>query len=410
MKADPLSLFEEFIKGAVGSQYVIPVYQRNYTWKKHKQAQQLLEDIKKILKHETSRHFLGSIVYVITKTDFIVREREVVDGQQRLVTMFLITYALKEIASDNGDTQISDYLVHNYLENNETGEYKYRLRPSVSDDDAYLYIATDRVSEYEGSSIIMENYKYIKSALAGLVASHTLMEVINAIRNLYIVRIELESGDDAQQIFESINSTGEKLTPADLIRNFIMMNRNNTDQEHIYHSYWLKLEKIFPESKKLSELPVINNGKSNRSYNKDGALLLQEIRGDILYIDPPYNERQYLPNYHVLETATKYDFPVLRGVTGQRPYEMQRSDFCSKKTVVPAFDALLANAKFKHIILSYNTDGIMALEEIEATMKKHGIPATYEVNFIPYRRFKSRSIATRTEDLKEMLIYIQKEV
>lgn len=84
MKADPLSLFEEFIKGAIGSQYVIPVYQRNYTWKKHKQVQQLLEDIKKILNHETSRHFLGSIVYVITKTDFIVREREVVDGQQRL--------------------------------------------------------------------------------------------------------------------------------------------------------------------------------------------------------------------------------------------------------------------------------------------------------------------------------------
>ena len=69
---------------------------------------------------------------------------------------------------------------------------------------------------------------------------HTLMEVINAVRNLYIVRIELEAGDDAQQIFESINSTGEKLTPADLIRNFIMMNRNNADQEHIYHTYWLK--------------------------------------------------------------------------------------------------------------------------------------------------------------------------
>lgn len=253
MKADPLSLFEEFIKGAIGSQYVIPVYQRNYTWKKHKQVQQLFEDIKKILNHDNTQHFLGSIVYVITKTDFIVREREVVDGQQRLVTMFLMTYALKEIASENGDTKISDYLVHNYLENNETGEYKYRLRPSVSDDDAYEYIATDRASEYEGSSLVMDNYKHIKSELTKLVASYSLLEVINAIRNLYIVRIELEAGDDAQQIFESINSTGEKLTPADLIRNFIMMNRNNADQEHIYYSYWLKLEKIFPESKKLSE-------------------------------------------------------------------------------------------------------------------------------------------------------------
>lgn len=160
----------------------------------------------------------------------------------------------------------------------------------------------------------------------------------------------------------------------------------------------------------LIDLPVVCNGRDNLSFNKDGATLLNEICGDILYIDPPYNERQYLPNYHVLETAAKYDFPTLRGKTGQRPYEAQRSDFCSKKKVVSAFEALISNAKFKHIILSYNTDGIMTLEEIESVMKKYGVPSTFEVNYIPYRRFKSRSDATRTEELKEMLIYIQKEV
>lgn len=160
----------------------------------------------------------------------------------------------------------------------------------------------------------------------------------------------------------------------------------------------------------LIDLPVIDNGKQNKSYNENGVDLLQRISGDILYIDPPYNERQYLPNYHVLETAAKYDFPELRGVTGQRPYEMQRSDFCSKKTVVAAFDSLLKNARFKHIILSYNTDGIMTLEDIESTMKKYGITSTFEVNYIPYRRFKSKSKVTRTEALKEMLIYIQREV
>lgn len=253
MKAEPLSLFEEFIKGANGSQYVIPVYQRNYTWKKHKQVLQLLTDIKQILEKKTKKHFLGSIVYVNTKTDFIVREREVVDGQQRLVTMFLVTYALKEIASENNNNQIKDHLTYNYLENNDKGEYKYRLRPAVSDDDAYLYIANEKADEYNGNSLIMENYKFIKSFLTELASEYSLIEVINAIRQLYIVRIELEEGDDAQQIFESINSTGEKLTPADLIRNYILMNRSNSEQETIYHTYWLKLEKIFPESKKLSE-------------------------------------------------------------------------------------------------------------------------------------------------------------
>ena len=160
----------------------------------------------------------------------------------------------------------------------------------------------------------------------------------------------------------------------------------------------------------LIDLPVINNGMKNKSYNEDGVMLLKRIAGDILYIDPPYNERQYLPNYHVLETAAKYDFPTLRGITGQRPYELQRSEFCSKRTVVSAFDALIENANFKHIILSYNTDGIMKLDEIETIMKKHGITSTFEVNYIPYRRFKSKSVVTKTEELKEMLIYIQKEV
>ena len=137
--------------------------------------------------------------------------------------------------------------------------------------------------------------------------------------------------------------------------------------------------------------------------------MLKRISGDILYIDPPYNERQYLPNYHVLETAAKYDFPELKGVTGVRAYEGQKSNFCLKRSVVPAFDELIKNANFKHIILSYNTDGIMPISDIESIMKNYGMADTFEINYIPYRRFKSRS-DTRTDELKEMLIYIAKEV
>ncbi len=160
----------------------------------------------------------------------------------------------------------------------------------------------------------------------------------------------------------------------------------------------------------LQDLPVVSNGRSNRSYNMDGAQLLQKISGDILYIDPPYNARQYLPNYHVLETAAKYDFPKLKGVTGQRADAPQRSEFCSKKTVVHAFDELMKHARFRHIILSYNTDGLMTLDEIEMTMKKYGREESFEVNYIPYRRFKSRRDIVQEDELKEMLIYIQKDI
>ena len=254
MEASPMSLFEKFIKEAFGSQYVIPVYQRNYTWRKNKQVKQLLVDIERILKGETKKHFIGTVVYNIVKTDFMVREREVVDGQQRLITMFLIAYALRNIAKAQSQDDIASAITTNYLENNSSdAKYKYRLQPSVSDDDAYSYIAKDIISDYEGSSLVMENYNYLYSSLEELSKKYSLMGVINAIREIYIVRIELDTGDDAQQIFESINSTGEKLTAADLIRNYVMMRRTNEEQENIYTGYWLKLEKIFPESKKQAE-------------------------------------------------------------------------------------------------------------------------------------------------------------
>ena len=171
-----------------------------------------------------------------------------------------------------------------------------------------------------------------------------------------------------------------------------------------YHKTW---DKRSHKKFELFPLDVATNNKNNKSFNEDGVELLTSISGDILYIDPPYNSRQYLPNYHVLETAAKYDFPVLSGVTGQRPYEGQKSDFCSKKMVINAFSNLIKNANFKHLILSYSTDGLMSTTEIEQIMKEFGKPETYHVYEIPYRRFKSREL-TKQDKLKEYLFYIEK--
>ena len=100
----------------------------------------------------------------------------------------------------------------------------------------------------------------------------------------------------------------------------------------------------------------------------------------------------------------------MKGVTGQRANVCQRSDFCSQRTVLSAFEAILKNAEFKHIIFSYNTDGIMTVDEIETVMKKYCISKTFEINYVPYRRFKSQTTATKNDELKEMLIYIRKDV
>jgi len=156
-------------------------------------------------------------------------------------------------------------------------------------------------------------------------------------------------------------------------------------------------------------LEVLSNGKRNRSFNEDGMELLKRLSGDVLYVDPPYNSRQYLPNYHLLETAAKYDFPELRGVTGQRTDTGQKSDFCSKAKVENAFSTLISNANYQHIIFSYSTDGLMPVERVEEIMKTYGLPDTFELTEIPYRRFKSRK-ETKLGGLKELLFYIEKRV
>lgn len=171
-----------------------------------------------------------------------------------------------------------------------------------------------------------------------------------------------------------------------------------------FHKEW---ERRSYKKYELYRLHVTSNGKKNKSFHMNGADMLKLVSGDVLYIDPPYNGRQYLPNYHVLETAAKYDFPKIRGVTAQREYENNKSDFCLKTKVVSAFDELIASADFRHIILSYSTDGLMTSEEIETVMKKYGRPDTFQIYWIPYRRYKSREQGEK-ERLKEMLVYIEK--
>lgn len=348
MEASPMSLFEKFIKEAYGSQYVIPVYQRNYTWRKNKQVRQLLEDIEKILSGENKRHFIGTIVYMIIKTDFIVRERAVVDGQQRLVTMFLIAHALRNIAAQTGEIEIAKIISTSYLENSDAhSDYRFRLKPAVSDDNAYMLIAEQKFEDLKSfNSKISDSYYFIEDTLKKYTEKFSLMSVINAIRQIYVVRIELDENDNAQQIFESINSTGEKLTAADLIRNFIMMNKDNNSQEKIYNNYWLKLEKIFLESKNMEEyfrlylasknyllIPIRDLYDSFKEYwkNKKIEYSEDEILLDIVHYAMHFNRLYYSKE----EDALGYDLYDYRKMMSYMPapFTMEILELNRKKLI-----------------------------------------------------------------------------
>ena len=142
--------------------------------------------------------------------------------------------------------------------------------------------------------------------------------------------------------------------------------------------------------KRLTIRPIefINNNKNNIVYHADSISIANEIDVDILYLDPPYNERQYLPNYHILETIAKYDNPNIKGITGMREYNVEKSVFCNSKKALEALDYIAQNAKYKFLILSYNSEGIMNRTDIINTLSKYG-----EVRFeeFQYARFKSNN-------------------
>lgn len=158
----------------------------------------------------------------------------------------------------------------------------------------------------------------------------------------------------------------------------------------------------------MARLDVIDNHRNNKCYCEDAAKLIEEIEGDILYLDPPYNARQYAPNYHLLETISRYDSPKISGVTGMRPYDDLKSSFCVRGEVAEAFENIIAKAKFRHIVMSYSTDGLMTSETIEKILKKYGISGTYQMYSIPYRQYMSKK-TQQTNCLYEYLFYIEKE-
>jgi adenine-specific DNA-methyltransferase len=158
----------------------------------------------------------------------------------------------------------------------------------------------------------------------------------------------------------------------------------------------------------LVRLGVVNNGKENKTYNEDANALIRKIEGDILYIDPPYNDRQYLPNYHVLETIAKNDCPAITGVTGVRQYDGEKSDYCIKRKVSEAFSDLIEHARFTHLVISYSDDGLLSIDELTAILKRFCIADTVKIYKIPYARYKGKLEQEKTEHY-EYIFYVRKD-
>ncbi|MEN9881034.1 MAG: hypothetical protein RLZZ308_217 [Candidatus Parcubacteria bacterium] len=175
----------------------------------------------------------------------------------------------------------------------------------------------------------------------------------------------------------------------------------------VYGAFQKKWDVRALKKLELRPIELVINKKDNLSFNDNSVNLADKIKADIFYLDPPYNQRQYAPNYHLLETIAKYDNPIIKGVTGLRNYDDQKSNFCNAKTALVELSNIAKIANCKVLLLSYNTEGIMPQEKIISTLSEYG---KVELVEFEYLRFKSNNNgeAKHKKFIKEQLYILQK--
>lgn len=156
----------------------------------------------------------------------------------------------------------------------------------------------------------------------------------------------------------------------------------------VYGAYLKRFKQSALKPLKLRPLAISGHTHGNQVFNMDANELIEQIECDILYLDPPYNHRQYGANYHVLETIAKYDSPQIQGTSGMRHYT--RSRYCQPGGVQEAFEHLVGTARTKHILVSYNDEGLLSLRDVQQILGVRGRPMTFEVAYNRYKADKGR--------------------
>ncbi|MDU9760758.1 DUF262 and DUF1524 domain-containing protein [Helicobacter pylori] len=299
MKADAIKLLD-FIGKSQEKQFVIPIYQRVYSWEKE-QCKQLWDDIIKTGGNDQIEgHFIGSIVFVhdgIYTTNY--NELLIIDGQQRLTTITLLFIALRDHLNDEDELleKFSCQKIQNrYLINSdEKGDKKFKLILSEPDRNTLLsLIDKDRRKPSEPSLKIMENFKLFEEWIRK--NTDKLETIFKGLEKLMVVEISLErSKDNPQLIFESMNSTGKVLTQTDLIKNYILMGLEPKKQEIFYTKYWRAMEEVFKQNEtlfnqfvryyltiKTREIPNINKVyEAFKDYRQKKGIEIEDLLKDL---------------------------------------------------------------------------------------------------------------------------------
>ena len=238
----------EFLNGT--QQFTLPIYQRRYSWK-NEQCEQLWDDILRVGGNEgIPSHFLGSIVFM-EEVSATIRKLRVIDGQQRLTTLSLLLSALgRALEAKSADIPTDKERLYEYylFNEREEGELRYKQLLTQHDRNTLIQLLDEREPTDE-NSLLVQNFQFFEDKL-----KRADIEVVyRGIQKLMIVCIALDPyTDNPQLIFESLNATGIKLSPADLIRNYVLMGQEPTFQDKLYETYWRPMEEDFEDGARFN--------------------------------------------------------------------------------------------------------------------------------------------------------------
>lgn len=339
------------------SQFCIPVFQRNYSWNE-KNCERLFNDICELMDNKERNHFIGSFVYKMVKlVDIQYIQFVLIDGQQRLTSLTLILKALYDYLGTLGVEyeQLCEEIKDSYLFNKFAKEanLKLKLKPNKEDDKNFNYLMSNKFDEIDKNSLIYQNYKYFLDRIKGLDAP--IESFYDALQRLEGVSVTLDPDDDAQMIFESLNSTGLDLTDVDLIRNYLLMNCPPSEQDDLYNDHWIKLEKTLDKNftdfvrdyLTLKNGVVVQSGKNKvytafKKYYDKLSINLADFLTDwesyanayaMLLKPPDKKEKKYVFENALNDTimlGIKTTYPFLLGIIYDHNKELIDDDNASK--------------------------------------------------------------------------------
>lgn len=278
--------------------FLIPLYQRKYAWQR-KHCERLFADLIKVSKENRRSHFFGSIVSI--KANEVDDDLLIIDGQQRITTISLLILAAIQaykdghITCDGGEEYVKDMTNKYLMAKYKKGDRKIKLRPIESDRIAYDALMngdSENIIPADKSGITL-NYQIFYELLK--LQELSFDELIEAIEKLIIIDIRLDSGDNPQLIFESLNSCGKDLEEADKVRNYLLMSLSSAQQEEYYNKYWSKIEACTDDEPTMFI----------RDYLTIKTKLISKIT-DLYFDFKSFDERYGVPREELLAEMLKY--------------------------------------------------------------------------------------------------------